>query len=188
MTDLVTEARKVQKLCEEMNWEFCFIGGLALQIWGQPRLTKDIDLTLLTNFINDEFFVQTLLKQYKGRISDAEKFALQRRVLLLKTAGGIGIDISLGGLPFENEVINRSTYEQYTKEISLRTCSAEDLIVLKSVASRQRDWSDIETVIIKQQNLDWNYIEDQLTPFTEFLEVPEILTKLETLRDKFYQK
>lgn len=60
-------------------------------------------------------------------------------------------------------------------------CESHD-IVLKAFADRLQDWADIRTVLIKQKNLDWNYIDEQLEPLVELKEAPEILTKLENLR------
>ncbi len=106
-------------------------------------------------------------------------------MLLLKTEGEIGIDVSLGALPFEEEAINRASYQNYLPEISLKICSPEDLIVLKAFADRTRDWADIETIVIKQEKLEWDYIYAQLTPLVELKEAPEILQKLEKLKSNF---
>jgi len=51
-----------------------------------------------------------------------------------------------------------------------------------SLADRSKDWSDIQSVLIKQQKLDWHYINEQLAPLVELKEEPEIITKLEKLR------
>lgn len=64
----------------------------------------------------------------------------------------------------------------------MKICSAEDLIVFKAFADRGRDWVDIESVIVKQDNLDWDYINFQLAPLVELKYAPEILTKLKKLR------
>lgn len=182
MTDLISVAAELQKFCENQNWNFCIIGGLALQFWGEQRLTKDVDLTLLTGFGNEGIYIDALLAKFSPRIEDAKPFALRNRVLLLQTTDKIGIDISLGAFPFEETMINRAEYQKYLPKISLRICSAEDLIVLKAFANRSKDWSDIQSVLIKQQNLDWNYINEQLAPLVELKEESEILTKLEKLR------
>ena len=89
------------------NHRFCFIGGLAVQRWGEPRVTRDVDLTLLTGFGGEDAFLDALLASYAARVDDARRFARQYRVLLLKTADGIGIDISLGALPFEERIVSR---------------------------------------------------------------------------------
>jgi len=43
MRDLFRLANDIQSFCRERVWKFCFIGGLALQRWGEPRLTGDVD-------------------------------------------------------------------------------------------------------------------------------------------------
>ncbi|MDE3066841.1 MAG: hypothetical protein KGJ60_04735 [Verrucomicrobiota bacterium] len=50
MTGLYLTALEIQRLCESQKWSFCIIGGLAVQRWGEPRLTTYVDLTLLTGF------------------------------------------------------------------------------------------------------------------------------------------
>lgn len=74
---------------------------------------------------------------------------------------------------------------RYLPDISLKICNAENLIVLEAFAARDRDWVDVSTIIIKQDNLDWNYVIDQLTPLVELKEVREIFEKLKDLRIKF---
>jgi hypothetical protein len=160
----------------------------GLQCWGRQRLTRDIDITLFTSFGDEGKFVDSLLDRYKGRVSDAKDFAHKNRVLLLETKNGIGIDISLGGLPYENELVERANYQRYAGGILLKTCTAEDLITLKAFASRSQDWVDIETVIIKQQELDWDYIIENLTALTELLHSRDALKQLQVLKDRFYQK
>jgi hypothetical protein len=158
MIDLVTTALELQTFCEDRNWKFCIIGGLALQFWGELRLTKDVYLTPLTGFGNEEGFVDAMLDNFKARISDAKNFALRNRVLLLETENQIGMDVSLGAFPFEESMVNRADYREYLPNVKLRICTAEDLIVSKSFTDRGIDWFDIKSILIKQQNLDWSYI------------------------------
>ena len=40
-------------------------GGLAVQRWGEPRLTRDADLTLLTGFGKEARFASALLERKK---------------------------------------------------------------------------------------------------------------------------
>ncbi|HXG86454.1 MAG TPA: nucleotidyl transferase AbiEii/AbiGii toxin family protein [Pyrinomonadaceae bacterium] len=185
MIPIVKTAFEIQNFLEKKDWRFCIIGGIALQIRGEPRLTNDVDLTLLTGFGNEEVYVRALIEKFIPRIKNAEEFALKNRVLLLKTEDKIGIDISLGALPLEEEAISRASYEKYLPGISLKICSSEDLIILKAFADRLRDWADIETVIIKQDKLDWDYIYRQLTPLVELKDAPEILEKLERIKTGF---
>ena len=45
MKGLFSVALEIQEFFEHAGDRFCFIGGVALQRWGQPRLTQDVDLT-----------------------------------------------------------------------------------------------------------------------------------------------
>ena len=87
------------------------------------------------------------MNKFKSRITDAEKFAFANRVLLLYASNGVPIDISLSGLPFESQMIKRATPFSFHADCALTTCSAEDLIILKSFANRAKDWIDVEGVI-----------------------------------------
>ena len=73
MNELIRVAADVQGYCESRRWRFCFIGGLALQRWGEPRETIDLDLTLVTGFGGEDPFIHALLGRYDGRISGAHR-------------------------------------------------------------------------------------------------------------------
>ena len=188
MTEVIQAASELQAVCQARGWQFCFIGGVALLRWGEPRETVDADLTLLTGFGGEEPFIRVLLQHFEGRIPDAARFALDRRVLLLRSRKGVGLDVALGALPFEELVVQRSSLFDYTPEITLRTCSAEDLVVLKAFAGRGQDWVDVERIIVRQTGkLDWTYIRAQLRPLAELKGTPEILDQLERRRMEFEQ-
>lgn len=178
-------AREVQILLKEENARFCFIGGLAVQRWGEPRFTNDADLSLLTRFVEDEKWADFLLSHFEPRYPDAREFALTRRVLLLRAGNGVGIDISLGGLDFEVRSVGRATSWELPDESSLITCVAEDLIVHKAFASRDRDWLDVDTILMRQgSKLDTALIFRELEPLVALKEEPAILEKLRTLMRK----
>jgi hypothetical protein len=182
MKNIFEEAFALQAFLLEKSLRFCFIGGLALQRWGEHRTTNDIDLTLLTGFSGEGKVVDLLLARYRGRIANARETALAARVLLLKSDAGVGIDIALGGMPFEESTIQRASEGEYLPGISLRTCSAEDLIVHKAFAARPKDWLDIEGIVLRQAVLDWHYIEAQLVPLLDLKEEPEHWDALIKLR------
>lgn len=183
MNEVIRAAAALQAVCLAEEWRFCFIGGLAVQRWGEPRETVDVDATLLTGIGQEERFIQALLRRFEPRIDDAAAFARSRRVLLLRAPSGVGLDVALGGLPFEEAVVDRSTLFTYPPDVPLRTCSAEDLIVLKAFAAREKDWVDVEGVLIRQAGgLDWPYVRSQLAPLVELKEEPEILDELERRR------
>ena len=181
--DLLDAARELQDFCDKHDWQSCFIGGIAVQRWSQARVTRDVDLTLLTGFGQEAPFVEALLAHYSPRIANPAEFALRSRVLLLNSPSGIGLDISLGGLPFEQLAVQRATPFEFALGLDLRTCSAEDLMVMKLFASRAIDIRDAEGIAVRHEKaLDWRYIEEQLTPLAEAKEDPAILWEFARIR------
>lgn len=184
MNDAFQAAVEVQAFLQSKQWRFRIIEGLALARWVQLRTTADVDVTLLTGFGSEEKYIAALLERFPSRRNDPEDFALQNRVLLLKTSQGIGIDIALGALPFEEGLILRATELDFGRDVLLLTASAEDLIVLKSFAGRSQDWIDIEGILIRQGDiLDWDLVLSELAPLCELKESPETVTQLLRLRD-----
>jgi hypothetical protein len=183
MNALIRAAADLQAVCITHQWRFCFIGGLAVQRWGEPRETIDVDLTLLTGFTDESAFVSTLLESFTPRIADAAAFARVNRVLLLRADSGVGLDIALGGLPFEESAVARSTLFTFPPDVPIRTCSAEDLVVFKAFADRPKDWVDVEGIIIRQSSImDWDYVRTQLAQLAALKEAPELVDKLEHVR------
>lgn len=182
MTELIPAAKKIQDFIESRGWKFCFIGGLAVQRWGEIRLTKDVDLTLLTDFGNEAKFIDGLLTRFQSRREDVREFALQQRVLLISD-GEIPLDVALGGFDFEKSAVKRSSLFEYPGNVFLRTCSAEDLIVYKTFSGRSQDWNDVRGIIVRQgKKLDWRYIRQWLPTLLELKGTPEAMTTLENMR------
>jgi len=184
MSELSQLAVELGDFCAKRSWRFCVIGGFAVQYWGEPRMTMDVDLSLLTGFGEEEIFVDELLRHYAGRLPDAKNFALQNRVLLLRHHSGVGIDIALGALPFEESAVNRSKLVEVEPGCVVRICTAEDLVVMKAFANRVIDWHDVRGVIVRQGSakMDWRYIQEELAPLCEAKEEPEILDRLISLK------
>jgi hypothetical protein len=182
LDELLLAASNLQTFLTEQGCKFCFIGGVAVQRWGTPRFTQDIDLTLLTGFGGEEQFVDLLLKELEPRRPDSRQFALTNRVLLARTRGGIEVDVALGALPFEERTISRASFWQLRDRVILTTCSAEDLLVHKVFAGRDLDWGDVERILIRQRgDLNLAQIRSELKPLLEIKGESEALDKLARL-------
>lgn len=98
---------------------------------------------------------------------DAWEFALLNRVLLLRSAAGIPIDLALGAVPFEERAVQRASPFAVQEGAELLTCGAEDLIVFKAFAGRDQDWLDIEGIVVRQgdklrEDLIWSELDPLL--------------------------
>lgn len=127
MNDVIRAAAELQAVCQSQDWQFCFIGGLALQRWGEPRETVDVDLSLFAGFGDEQEFCDVLLKHFPPRIANAAAFARERRVLLLRSSTGVGLDVALAALPYEALLIERSSDFVYPPDVPLRKSSSAKL-------------------------------------------------------------
>ena len=182
MNPIFAAALEVEAICRAAGFRFCFIGGLAVQRWGRPRMTADVDLTVITGFGGEAPVVDTLLAKLTGRIPDARAFALQHRTLLLAASNGVHADVALGAMPFEERSVQRASAFEVSPGETVTTCSAEDLVVHKAFAGRAQDWLDIEGIIQRQgDSLDPDVIWAELTPLLELRDDPTVEPRLREL-------
>ena len=123
---------------------------------------------------------QSLLAELAARIEDAAGFAKRTRVVLLRSDQGVGIDVVLAGLPYEARVVERSSPWRLDDTATLRTCSTEDLLVMKAFAARDKDWADVTSILERRGfGLDLDLVRRELRPLIEAKEQPEIAAQLE---------
>jgi hypothetical protein len=162
------------------GYRACLIGGMVVPRWGEPRATTDVDVSVLAPFGEEAEVIALLLRRFTPRIDAAERFAIDNRVLLLRTAAGVALDIALAAFPFELEAIDLATDWEALPGTSIRTCSAEHLIVYKLVAARARDVSDVQGIVRRQgPRLDVDRIRRWGREFAELKEDPDLLRPFE---------
>jgi hypothetical protein len=180
--DLFAAAQRLQQDWDRQGIQFCFIGGIAVQHWGEPRMTNDLDATVAGEFGAERQLATRLLRGHRARIDDAIEFAKVNRVLLMRDNHGIPIDASLAAMPYELEVIARATLESIRPGISIRLCGASDLVIMKAFANRPRDWQDIRGILIRSNpRLDREFIRAEVSILADLKEEPEIMEQLEQL-------
>lgn len=151
------------------------IGGVAASLLGRPRLTRDVDALVLGDPAGWERILESAQRYgIAPRIPDALEFAHRTRVLLLRhLPSSVDIDVSLGALPFEHEVLDRSSILE-VGAIRVRLPSVEDLVIMKALARRPRDWSDIEGLLDVNAEVDLDRVRHWLREFAAVLEMPEV--------------
>jgi len=158
----------------------CLIGGFVVSRWGEPRVTKDVDATVLVDFSEETAVLNLLLSKFPSRDPDPVRRAELGRLVLLSASNGVDLDISFAGFPFELEVLERASDWQVTPEIAVRTCSAEDLVLYKLVAARLIDLHDVQSVVSRMgASLDTGRVRLWGRRFAEILEKPELLDPFE---------
>ena len=100
----------LEKLLSHYENRWVVIGGVAVSMLARPRFTEDLDAMVLLSVDEvDEFIEVAKRAGIEPRISEAAVFAKKNRVMLLRhVKSDTRIDISLGILPFEQELVERS--------------------------------------------------------------------------------
>jgi predicted nucleotidyltransferase len=179
---LIGAVADLTALLKDQGVPGAFIGGLAANLLGRPRITKDVDAVVLLGDLKLESFLAAGARfGFAPRINDAAKFATKNRVLLLiHEPSKTDVDISLGILPFEQESVDRASIITVAG-ISFPLVSPEDLIVMKALARRARDVADIEAVLDVQPEVDLERVRYWVSEFATVLEAPDILDDLERI-------
>lgn len=161
---------------------YAIIGGLAVVIRGYDRFTQDIDAVLWSaDDVLPELIASFVSHGFSLRSADGERFARQNRVLLLNSPQGRGVDLSLGALPFEFELIDRATQESIQSDARYPVASVEDLIIMKLIAGRDRDLDDVMRLTEIYPDIDRARIRKLVSEFAEILENPGTIDNLKRL-------
>lgn len=142
------------------------IGGQAVLLYGEPRLTKDIDITLGIPIDRlDELLVIIKELSLIPLPEDVPSFVQKTMVFpVLEKSTAIRVDFIFSFTRYEAQAIARA------KKIILagqEVCfaSLDDLILHKLFAGRPRDIEDVRTLILKNPGIDESYIKRWLKEF-----------------------
>lgn len=185
LAPLIKPLKALQRLLDQFEERGVIIGGIATGFLGKPRFTVDLDAIFLASLRDIPKILELAKKEgIEARTQDAAEFAKRSRVLLLQhKESGINIDISLGVLPFEEEVVDRSILHNVGL-FSVRLPTPEDLIILKAVAHRSKDLLDIREIVLNNPNLDVPRIERWVKEFAKLLETPELWGQIEKILEQ----
>jgi hypothetical protein len=107
-------------------------------------------------------------------------------VLLLRhEPSGIHVDVTMAGLPFEEEAIRRGRSRPTRGvPVPIPLPTPEDLVIMKAVAHRPRDIADIEGILDLHPGIDKARVRRCVADFAELLEAPELVADLERLLEE----
>jgi len=146
------------------------IGGQAVLVHGEPRLTKDIDITLGIG-VEELDRVVNLVRDIglKHLISDAEDFVKKTMVLpVIDEESGIRVDFIFSFSLYEKQAIERAI-DIRLEEVVIKFASLEDVVIHKIIARRARDIEDVRAILLKNPNYDVEYIRNWLSEFDRSL-------------------
>ena len=161
----------LKKIANELrthNIPYMVIGGQAVLVYGEPRLTKDIDITLGVG-VSKLSEINSIVEKLNLKILVDENFVQNTMVLLvIDEKTGIRVDFIFSFSLYEKQAIKRATDIKFGNTI-VRFASLEDLIIHKIIAGRAIDIEDVRSIILKNPDYDTRYIKRWLQEFDESL-------------------
>ena len=170
------------KWLSETHIPSMIIGGVAASVLGRPRLTQDIDALAI---LPEEDWAAAMDGAarfgIRPRIADALPFARRSRVLLMRhESSGIDLDITFGGLPFEQSAIQQSE-ARVVGGISVQLPRVEDLLVMKAIARRPKDIEDIRGLLAAHPGADVAAARRWVREFAIAMSMSDILEEFDKL-------
>lgn len=163
---------------------FMLIGGQAVLLHGEPRLTQDIDITL---GVSPDRLRDVIAGAEAAGLaplpSDPHAFVRETFVLPCEEAGtGLRVDFIFSTSPYEAQAIARAVpVEIEGKDVPF--ASAEDLLLHKLFAGRPRDLEDAEGVVRRKgPEIDWDYVRRWAEEFARVPGREEMPARVEELR------
>lgn len=123
-------------------------GAQAVQVWGMPRLTADVDVTIRLRGDDPSRFIAAMQSGgFDLRIPDIPEFVRRTRVVpFVHRASGIPLDVVLAGPGLEEEFVARARTLDLGG-VRVRVISPEDLLITKVLAGRPKDLEDVRGVL-----------------------------------------
>lgn len=168
---------------------YAIIGGQAVLVHGQPRITRDIDISLGVDADRLPDMLEIVSETGLVPLAKDPKDFVDRTMVLpvLDEASSVRVDFIFSNSLFEAEAIKRA------KTINIlgrdaRFASPEDLVIHKVIAGRAVDLDDVRSVILRNKDLDLGHIRKWLAEFDRAFEDKRYLESFETILKKTLEK
>ena len=162
--------KKVSLQLKKDSIPYMVIGGQAVLLYGEPRLTKDIDITLGVGVRELNKLKETISSLGLKILVERDEEFVERNMVLptLDEKSGIRVDFIFSFSPYERQAIERAKDIKLGRSL-VRFASLEDVVIHKVIAGRARDLEDIKSILLKNQNYGSDYIEKWLKEFDKSL-------------------
>lgn len=182
MNKLEDALKDIQNFLKARGVPYMIIGGIGNLVWGEPRMTVDIDITIHISDVKERDFIKEIGSKFRILAGNPDDFVKKTRVLPIEIIENVKGDIIFAGLDYEKMAIERAVEIDISKNTKVRVCTAEDLIIYKAISEREKDWQDIEGILLRRSDLlDKKYILSWLSQFASALDKPGIKKRFEGL-------
>lgn len=148
----------ILRFLEDHDIPYMVIGGIANLVWGEPRSTLDIDISVMVEEAEWPSVIREARASFRVLPANPMAFLRDTNVLPVETSEGIRIDLVWANLPYEHKAIARARAEEFAGQ-KVRVCRPEDLIIHKILSDRAKDREDIRGIARHQRHrLDRRYL------------------------------
>lgn len=183
MNPLKQQLKALVKIFEAAKINYVILGGIAVSIYGEPRLTADIDANIVLENAQLENFLK-IAKRYNFYPipKNIRAFVKNTGVVPLRFLKGKDIkgqcDLIIAKNIIEELALKRARIRKIDS-LKIRVVSPEDLIIHKMTAYRPRDLEDIRGILMRRKGkLDIKYIEYWLGLIDKLAKQKGLLIKL----------
>jgi predicted nucleotidyltransferase len=162
---------------------YIVIGGQAVLQHGEPRFTRDIDISLgVDSGAVDQVLAATAECGLKPLVESPRTFVERTYILPVHDPQTeIRVDFAFTFSPFEREAIARAV-RLHIGGYDVAFATAEDLIIHKLFAGRPRDIEDIRGILARKRGkVDREYLRHWIRQFAQLDGKAHLLTQLEDL-------
>ncbi len=145
-TDFAKALRSLARALARAKIPYMLVGGLAMAAHGRGRATFDIDVTVDLGPSDLHRLLAALGPGFRLRAGNRIGDFAETGVLPLVGPGNADIDILFGDAVFDRFAMRRTT-RRMVHGVPVRVCAVEDLVTLKLIAARERDFGDIESLM-----------------------------------------
>ena len=173
---------KLGKSLHDHRVPYMIIGGQAVLIYGEPRLTRDIDVTLGLE-PSRAYEVLSLVRELALLPLPDNPLAFVEKTMVLPTLDdrtGIRVDFIFSFTPYEREAIARGRNVTIGGQ-EVCFASPEDLVIHKVFAGRPRDLEDVRSILLKNRDIDIGHIRAWLKDFDSASDDKNFLATFEAI-------
>ena len=172
--------KKISRELRKVSIPHMVIGGQAVLLYGEPRLTGDIDIALGIG-VNELNKIKKIVSIIGLKILVKKEFVERNMVFpTIEEKSGIRVDFIFSFSPYERQAIERGIDIKLGRTL-VRFASLEDVVIHKVIAGRARDMEDIKSILLKNPKYDSGEIIKWLKEFDNSLDENflEVFRKIE---------
>jgi hypothetical protein len=183
MENLVRSIRRLQQRLQEADIPSIVIGGVAAALWGEPRVTRDVDLKILLGREEVDRLLAALTPDYTPLFPNPRQALKEQGMLFVQDLAETRLDLLLADTPYDVQAIRRGQSVEVQPGATICVCSPEDLVIYKLVSTRLRDHEDAASVVRRQcDKLDDRYVLHWLRQFEQALNDSTLVAEYTRLR------